>query len=108
MERGSVRADLGDAHGILRPAADEVKLAELPQLEGSVGLNPAAHRLVEGVAASLAGGSTRPLVERQQQQHTDEEQPRTEEGETLRNKWKTSKNTPVSNFTCLRFKFYLR
>lgn len=59
-------SDLGDAHGILRPTADEVKLPELPQLGGPVGLNSAAHRLVEGIAASLAGGSTRPLVEIQQ------------------------------------------
>lgn len=59
-------SDLGDARWIPRPTADEVKLPELPQLEGSVGLSSAAHRLVEGVAASLAGGSTRPLVEIQQ------------------------------------------
>lgn len=59
-------SDLGDADWILWPTADEVKLPELPQLEGSVGLDSAAHRLVEGVAASLAGGSTRPLMEIQQ------------------------------------------
>lgn len=54
---------LGDARRILRSTADEVKLAEFPHLDGPVGLSSAANRLVEGVTASLAGGSTQPLRE---------------------------------------------
>lgn len=54
---------LGDAHRVLRSTADEVKLAEFPHLDGPVGLSSAANRLVEGVTASLAGGSTQPLRE---------------------------------------------
>lgn len=56
---------LSDAHGILRSAADEVELPELPHLDGPIGFSSAAHRLVEGVAAPLAGGSTQPLTGRQ-------------------------------------------
>lgn len=59
---------LSNAHGILRSTADEVKLPEPPDLDGAVGLTSAAHRLVEGVAASLAGGSTQPLT-RGRQEH---------------------------------------
>ena len=66
---------LSDAYGILRATADEVKLPELPHLDRPVGLSSAAHRLVEGVAASLAGGSTQPLKERKTGEHrrADEE-----------------------------------
>ena len=53
---------LSDAHRILRPTADEVELPEPPDLDGPVGPSAAAHRLVEGVAAPLAGGSTQPLT----------------------------------------------
>lgn len=57
--------DLGDAHGVLRSTADEVKLAEPPHLHGPVGRSSAAYRLVEGVAASLTGGGPHPLWDRQ-------------------------------------------
>lgn len=67
MQLQSARlSDLSNAHWILRATADEVKLPELPHLDGPIGSNSAAHRLVEGVAASLAGGSTQPLVETQE------------------------------------------
>lgn len=65
---------LCDAHGILRSTADEVELPELPYLDGPVGLSSAAHRLIEGIAASLAGGSTQPLAERKEHRNTDEEE----------------------------------
>lgn len=58
---GEQVSHLCDAHRILRSTADEVKLPELPHLDGPVGLSFAAHRLIEGIAASLAGGSTQPL-----------------------------------------------
>lgn len=64
--------DLGDAHGVLRSTADEVKLAEPPHLHGPVGRSSAAHRLVEGVAAPLTGGGPHPLWDRQtDRKHTD-------------------------------------
>lgn len=65
----STPSHLSDAHGILRPAADEVKLPELPHLYGAIGSSPAAHRLVEGVAAALAGRSTQPLGGDREQGH---------------------------------------
>lgn len=53
--------NLGNAHGVLRSTADEVKLPEPPHLDGPVRRRSAAHRLVEGVAASLTGGGAHPL-----------------------------------------------
>lgn len=65
LRRGHLQGShLSDAHGILRPTSDEVELPELPQLDRPVRPGSAAHRLVEGVAASLAGGSTDPLRKR--------------------------------------------
>lgn len=55
------RTHLCDADGVLRSTANAVELPEPPDPDRPVMLSLAAHRLVEGVAASLAGGSAQPL-----------------------------------------------
>lgn len=52
---------LSETDGVLRCTADEVELPQFPELDRAVGSSPAAHRFVEGVTASLTGGSTQPL-----------------------------------------------
>lgn len=53
--------NLGNAYGVLGSTADEVKLSEPPHLDGPIRQRSTAHRLVEGVAASLTRGGAHPL-----------------------------------------------
>lgn len=82
---------LCNAHRVLWSTADEVKLPELPHLDGPIKSSSATHRLIEGVAASLARGSTQPLMARQDS--------------TLMRKWSLCDSTGTSrHFQCQTIK----
>lgn len=53
--------NLCNAYRVLRSTTNEVELSKPPHLDWPVRRRTAAHRLVEGVAASLTGGGAHPL-----------------------------------------------